>query len=67
MSGITNNANLLLWSWDVWQFDDAIETLVFLWIVVLQGDLKFDGFQEFSLLYSGAHKDFSDRFVQSIT
>merc|ERR1711944_59217 len=57
VSSITNNANLLLWSWDVWQFDGTRETLVFLWIVVLQGDLKFDGFQKFSLLFFGAFQD----------
>merc|ERR1719209_1357284 len=67
VSSITNNANLLLWSWDVWQFDGTRETFIFLWIVVLQSNLKLDGFQEFSLLLFGALEDFSNRFVQGIT
>ena len=50
MLGITDEADLKLWSWDVWKSDGTSESLVLNWIVVLKTDLEFHGLDELSLL-----------------
>jgi hypothetical protein len=45
---ISNKAELESWSWDVWESDLSNETLVFLWIVVLEGNLELDSLLELS-------------------
>jgi hypothetical protein len=57
---IGNNANLKVWSWDVWESDGSNETLIFLWIVILKGNLKFDSLGELSGLGFLSH--FLDAF-----
>ena len=50
MLGIGDEADLELGSWDVGKSDGTSESLILLWVVVLETDLEFDGFNEFSLL-----------------
>ena len=47
---IGNDAHFHVWSWDVWKSDGTGETLIFLWIVILKSNLKFDGLGELSSL-----------------
>ena len=53
MLGITDEADLELWSWDVWESDGTSESLILLWVVILKTNLELDGFQELSLLLVG--------------
>lgn len=46
---VSENAELVLGLGDAWQLDGSRETLIFLWIVVLQSNLEFDGFNELAL------------------
>ena len=46
VKNIINNVNLFRLFWDVWLFDGLYQRNTCL-LVVLQGDLKFDGFQDF--------------------
>ena len=55
---ISNHANLELWSWDVVESDLTNETLVFLWIVVLESNLKLDSLLE--LLFFGSFSHLCD-------
>lgn len=50
MLGIGDEADLQLWSWDVWESDGTGESLILLWVVILESNLEFDGLNEFSLL-----------------
>lgn len=50
IESITEDTDGQVWSWADWQLQSTRETLVSLWVVVLQTDLQFDGFQEVSLL-----------------
>lgn len=50
MLGVSDKADLELGSWDVWKSDGTGESLVFLWVVVLETDLEFNSFNELSLL-----------------
>jgi len=52
---IGNKTDLHLWSWDVWESDSSDETLVFLWIVILKGDLEFNSLLELSLFGVFSH------------
>jgi len=45
---IGNQADLEVWSWDVWQSDGGGEPLVLLWIVVLESNLQLNGLLELS-------------------
>ena len=45
---IGNQANLEIWSWDVWESDGGSESLILLWVVVLEGNLQFNGLLELS-------------------
>merc|ERR1712127_1034323 len=47
---VTENADGELWLGDVWELDGTGESLVFLWIVVLEHDLELNGFSKFSVL-----------------
>ena len=49
MLGIGDEANLELGSGDVGKSDSSGESLILLWIVILETNLHFDGFDEFSL------------------
>lgn len=57
MLSITKHANFHLGARDVGQLDRATETLVLLWIVVLQTDLEFDGLHKFAILLLGIGHD----------
>ena len=57
---IGNQTDLQVWSWDVWELDSSDESLIFLWIVILKGDLEFDGLEELSFL--GVLLQFLDAF-----
>ena len=53
---IGDQADLEVWSWDVWHTDTTSETLVFLWVVVLESNLELNGLLELSLfLLLGSH------------
>jgi len=65
--GITKHANFHLGTRNVWQLDRAAETLVLLWIVVLQPNLEFDGLHKFAILLLGIGHDSGDSFSQGIT
>merc|ERR1739838_369952 len=54
MSSISKHANFEVFLWDIGQLYGSAETLVFLGIVVLQGNLQLNGFQEVTLLLDGA-------------
>lgn len=47
---IANHADLQAWSWHVLKLDGTSESLVLLWIVILEGNLKLNGLQELSFL-----------------
>ena len=55
---IGNEAELEAGSWDVWESDLSNETLIFLWVVVLKGNLELDSLLELSGLAALSH--FSD-------
>jgi len=61
---IEDQANLKVWSWDVWQSDSTGESLIFLWIVILEGNLQFNSLLEFSLFGFLLH--FSDAFQDEL-
>lgn len=44
------NSHLHAWSGHVRQLDSPTETLVLLWVIVLQADLKLNGFGKLTLL-----------------
>lgn len=46
--GIVPDAHV--WAWDLWKTDGSRETLISLWVVVLETDLELDGLQEVTLL-----------------
>ncbi len=39
-----------VWTWDLWKTDGSRETLVTLWVVVLETNLELDGLQKVTLL-----------------
>ena len=49
MLGIGDEADLELGSGNMRKSDSSGESLILLWVVVLETDLHFDGFNEFSL------------------
>lgn len=57
---IGNQADLQVWSWDVWKSDRSNETLIFLWVIILEGNLELDSLGELSLLGLFSHS--SDAF-----
>ena len=50
MLGITDEADLKAWAGDVRESNGTSETLILLWVVVLQTDLQFDCLSELPLL-----------------
>lgn len=50
MLGVSDQANLKVVSWNMWESDGTGESLIFLWVVVLETNLEFNGFEELSLL-----------------
>jgi len=53
---IGNQANLQVWSWDIWESNGSDETLILLWIVILEGNLELDSLDELSLLGLFSHR-----------
>merc|ERR1712233_207643 len=49
MGLVSEDANGEFWSSGVWELDGTGESLVLLWIVVFEHDLKLNGFSEFSV------------------
>lgn len=39
-----------VWAWNLWEADGSRETLISLWVVVLETNLELDGLQEVTLL-----------------
>lgn len=52
---IGNQADLEVWSWDVWESDGSNESLIFLWIIILKGNLELNSLHELSLLGFFSH------------
>jgi hypothetical protein len=52
---IGNQANLKVWSWDVWKSDGTGESLIFLWIIILKSNLELDSLGELSSLGAFSH------------
>ena len=52
---IGNEADLQVWSWDVWKSDGSNETLILLWVVILEGNLDLDSLGELSSLGLFSH------------
>ena len=50
---VTENADAHARAWDIWQLDGTRETLVTLWVVVLEANLQLDRLEEVSLLGVG--------------
>lgn len=55
MLGVSNEANLELWSGDVRKSDSSCKTLIFGWVVVLKTNLKLDSLLELPLLAALKH------------
>ena len=66
MLGITKHAHLHLWARDVRQLNRAAETLVLLWVVVLQTNLKLNGLGELPILLLGIPNDLGDGILESL-
>ncbi len=49
MSGISDKADFQLGSGNMGQSDGAAESLILLWVVVLETDLELEGFLELSV------------------
>merc|ERR1739845_204971 len=64
---VTQNANSELWLGNVWQFHGSTESLVLLGIVVLEHDLKLDGFSEFSVFVLGLLDHIRYLLVERVT
>jgi len=67
MLGITEHADLHLWTRNVWQLHGTTETLVLLGVVVLQPNLQFNCFRKIALLLRSILFDLGDSFPQDIT
>jgi len=52
---IGDEADFHVWSWDVWEDNGTCETLIFLWIIILKGNLEFNSLGESSLLGTLPH------------
>jgi hypothetical protein len=52
---ISDEADLQVWSWDVWKSDSTNETLIFHWVVIFESDLELDSLCELSLLGGFSH------------
>lgn len=50
---VTEDTDGHVWAWDDWEFDGSRETLVTLWVVVLESDLQLNGLEEVTLLGVG--------------
>ncbi|KAE9535839.1 hypothetical protein AGLY_007740 [Aphis glycines] len=64
---VTKNAHLHLGPGDVLQFNGSGETLVLLWIVVLETNLQFDSLQKVFLVCLGLAQHFVDGLILSTT
>jgi len=61
---VADDADLHVWTADVWQTECAGETLVLLGVVVLEVDLQVDGLKELALL--ALREDIRDGFVEHL-
>jgi len=67
MGLVTEDANGKFWSSGVWELDGTGESLVLLWIVVFEHDLKLNGFGEFSVFVLAGLDHFGDLLVELIS
>merc|ERR1711930_14138 len=67
MGLVTEDANGEFWSGGVWELDGTGESLVLLWIVVFEHDLKLNGFGEFSVFVLAGLDHFGDLLVELIS
>merc|ERR1712173_298604 len=67
MGLVTEDANGKFWSSGVWELDGTGESLVLLWIVVFEHDLKLNGFSEFSVFVLAGLEHFGDLLVELIS
>jgi hypothetical protein len=65
--GITKHAHLHLGAGDVGQLNRATETLVLLWVIVLQANLKLNCLSELPILLLGSHNDLRDGFFENLS
>merc|ERR1719494_1215699 len=63
MRFVTQNTDPHLGSWDMLQSNSSRESLVLLWIVILQSNLELNSFQEVSLFLSGSIQDCFYTFI----
>lgn len=63
---VTENADGKFWLGDVWKLDGTGESLVLLWIVVLEHDLELNGFSKFSVLVLAGGDHFGDLLVERV-
>ena len=66
MLGITKHAHLHLWTRDVGQLNRATETLVLLWIIILQTNLKFNSLGELPILLLGIPNNLGDCILENL-
>lgn len=52
------------WVWGEWEFDGTRETLFLFWVIISKTDLKFDCFNEFTLLSVRNH--FMDGLLEGV-
>ena len=52
---IGDEADLHIWSWDVWKLYGTSESLILLWIVILKSNLELNSLLELSLLSFASH------------
>jgi hypothetical protein len=66
MLGITKHAHLHLGTRDMGQLNRATETLVLLWIIILQTNLKFHSLSELPILLLGIPNNLGDGFLDRL-
>ena len=52
---IGDQTDFQVWSWDVWKSDGSDESLIFLWVVILERNLQLNGLSELSFLGLCSH------------
>jgi hypothetical protein len=66
MLGITKHADLHLGAGDMGQLNGAAETLVLLWVIVLETNLKLNGLGELPVLFLAISNNLGDGFLESL-
>lgn len=67
MLGISKHAYPHLWARDMWQFHRPAETLIFLWVVVLQTNLEFNRLNKLAVFLLCLCSDLSNGLSEDIT